>query len=180
MLESMLVLDNIAIYDKAENWIDAITKAVTPLVEHGFVEARYIQSIIDNTRQYGPYYVLAPELALPHARPEQGVLKKQIGVTLLRHPVKFSEDGYDVRLLITLAASDSQSHLEALQTLSEIMIPKIPNKTQKNTIRAKLAVLVDHSSLTFFSMTSLVACALSSYSNSGIAKVLRNWRFTFP
>ncbi len=122
MLESMLVLDNIAIYDKAENWIDAITKAVTPLVEHGFVEARYIQSIIDNTRQYGPYYVLAPELALPHARPEQGVLKKQIGVTLLRHPVKFSEDGYDVRLLITLAASDSQSHLEALQTLSEIMM----------------------------------------------------------
>lgn len=122
MLESMLVLDNIAIYDKAENWVDAITKAVTPLVEHGFVEARYIQSIIDNTRQYGPYYVLAPELALPHARPEQGVLKKQIGVTLLRHPVKFSEDGYDVRLLITLAASDSQSHLEALQTLSEIMM----------------------------------------------------------
>ena len=122
MLESMLVLDNIAIYDKAENWIDAITKAVTPLVEHGFVEARYIQSIIDNTRQYGPYYVLAPELALPHARPEQGVLKKQIGVTLLRHPVKFSEDGYEVRLLITLAASDSQSHLEALQTLSEIMM----------------------------------------------------------
>lgn len=122
MLESMLVLDNIAIYDKAENWVDAITKAVTPLVEHGYVEARYIQSIIDNTRQYGPYYVLAPELALPHARPEQGVLKKQIGVTLLRHPVKFSEDGYDVRLLITLAASDSQSHLEALQTLSEIMM----------------------------------------------------------
>lgn len=122
MLESMLVIDNIAIYDKAENWVDAITKAVTPLVEHGFVEARYIQSIIDNTRQYGPYYVLAPELALPHARPEQGVLKKQIGVTLLRHPVKFSEDGYDVRLLITLAASDSQSHLEALQTLSEIMM----------------------------------------------------------
>ncbi len=122
MLESMLLLDNIAIYDKAENWVDAITKAVTPLVEHGFVEARYIQSIIDNTRQYGPYYVLAPELALPHARPEQGVLKKQIGVTLLRHPVKFSEDGYEVRLLITLAASDSQSHLEALQTLSEIMM----------------------------------------------------------
>jgi PTS system ascorbate-specific IIA component len=122
MLESMLVLDNIAIYNKAENWVDAITKAVTPLFEHGYVEARYIQSIIDNTRLYGPYYVLAPELALPHARPEQGVLKKQIGVTLLRHPVKFSEDGYDVRLLITLAASDSQSHLEALQTLSEIMM----------------------------------------------------------
>lgn len=121
-MESMLSLDNIRIYDHAENWVDAITKAVMPLVEHGFVEHRYIQGIIDNTNQYGPYYVLAPEIALPHARPEQGVLKKQLGVTLLRHPVKFSADGYDVRLLITLAAADNQGHLEALKALSEIMM----------------------------------------------------------
>lgn len=121
-MESMLSLDNIRIYDHAENWVDAVTKAVTPLVENGFVEQRYIQGIIDNTNQYGPYYVLAPEIALPHARPEQGVLKKQLGVTLLRHPVKFSEGGYDVRLLITLAAADNQGHLEALKALSEIMM----------------------------------------------------------
>lgn len=118
----MLSIDNIRIYDHAENWVDAITKAVTPLVENGFVESRYIQGIIDNTNQYGPYYVLAPDIALPHARPEQGVIKKQLGVTLLRHPIKFSESGYDVRLLITLAASDSQGHLEALKMLSEIMM----------------------------------------------------------
>lgn len=121
-MESMLSLDNIRIYDHAEDWVDAITKAVTPLVEHGFVEQRYIQGILDNTKQYGPYYVLAPEIALPHARPDQGVLKKQLGVTLLRHPVKFSADGYDVRLLITLAAADNQGHLEALKALSEIMM----------------------------------------------------------
>lgn len=121
-VENMLSLDNIRIYDHADNWVDAISKAVTPLVENGFVEQRYIQGIIDNTNQYGPYYVLAPEIALPHARPEQGVLKKQLGVTLLRHPVKFSADGYDVRLLITLAAADNQGHLEALKALSEIMM----------------------------------------------------------
>ena len=118
----MLSIDNIRIYDHADNWVDAITKAVTPLIENGFVEPRYIQGIIDNTNQYGPYYVLAPDIALPHARPEQGVIKKQLGVTLLRHPVKFSPDGYDVRLLITLAASDSEGHLEALKMLSEVMM----------------------------------------------------------
>lgn len=117
----MLSIDNIRIYDHAEDWVDAITKAVSPLVENGFVEARYIQGIIDNTNLYGPYYVLAPDIALPHASPEQGVIKKQLGVTLLRQPVKFSEGGYDVRLLITLAASDNKGHLEALQQLSEII-----------------------------------------------------------
>ena len=121
-MEKMLSIDNIRIYDHAENWVDAITKAVTPLIENGFVEQRYIQGIIDNNNQYGPYYVLAPEIALPHARPEQGVIKKQLGITLLRHPVKFSPDGYDVRLLITLAASDSEGHLEALKMLSEVMM----------------------------------------------------------
>lgn len=121
-MKNMLSIDNIRIYDHAEDWVDAITKAVSPLVENGFVEARYIQGIIDNTNLYGPYYVLAPDIALPHARPEQGVIKKQLGVTLLKNPVKFSEGGYDVRLLITLAASDNQGHLEALQQLSEIMM----------------------------------------------------------
>jgi ascorbate PTS system EIIA or EIIAB component len=121
-VKNMLSIDNIRIYDHAEDWVDAITKSVSPLVENGFVEARYIQGIIDNTNLYGPYYVLAPDIALPHARPEQGVIKKQLGVTLLKNPVKFSEGGYDVRLLITLAASDNQGHLEALQQLSEIMM----------------------------------------------------------
>lgn len=121
-MKNMLSIDNIRIYDHAENWVDAITKAVSPLVENGFVEARYIQGIIDNTNLFGPYYVLAPDIALPHARPEQGVIKKQLGVTLLKNAVKFSEGGYDVRLLITLAASDNQGHLEALQQLSEIMM----------------------------------------------------------
>jgi len=121
-VKNMLSIDNIRIYDHADDWVDAITKSVSPLVENGFVEARYIQGIIDNTNLYGPYYVLAPDIALPHARPEQGVIKKQLGVTLLKNPVKFSEGGYDVRLLITLAASDNQGHLEALQQLSEIMM----------------------------------------------------------
>lgn len=121
-MKTMLKLENIRILDHVDNWIEAITEAVTPLVTGGYVEPRYIQSIIDNTNRFGPYYVLAPEIALPHARPEQGVIKKQLGVTLLRHPVKFSEDGYDVRILITLAASDGQSHLETLQALSVFLM----------------------------------------------------------
>lgn len=58
---------------------------------------------------------------MPHARPEQGVLKKQIGILLLRQPIKFSADGYDVRLIITLAATDNESHLEALRSLSSLL-----------------------------------------------------------
>lgn len=119
---TMLTLENINIYDHAEDWRDALQKAVQPLIDHGYVEKRYLEGIIENTQKHGPYYVLAPEIALPHARPDQGVIKKQLGVTLLRKPVKFSEDGFDVRILITLAATDNESHLETLKQLSEILM----------------------------------------------------------
>lgn len=120
-MEEMIQQKNIRIIDEVVDWKEAISQAVLPLIENGYVETRYGDSIIENTEKFGPYYVIAPNIALPHARPEQGVLKKQLGILLLRHPIKFSQDGYDVRLLITLAASDSESHLQTLAKLSDIL-----------------------------------------------------------
>ncbi len=120
-MHDLISLENIVIVDSVKDWRDAIEKAVRPLVTNAYVEERYIQGIIDNTMEYGPYYVLAPNIAMPHARPEQGVLEKQIGILVLRQPIKFSDEGYDVRLIITLAATDSKSHLEALRSLSELL-----------------------------------------------------------
>lgn len=120
-MEEMIQQKNIRIIDEVADWKEAISQAVSPLIENGYVETRYVDSIIENTEKYGPYYVIAPNIALPHARPEQGVLKKQLGILLLKHPVKFSSDGFDVRLLITLAASDSESHLQTLAKLSDIL-----------------------------------------------------------
>jgi ascorbate PTS system EIIA or EIIAB component len=120
-VEDMIQLKNIRIKDEVADWKQAVVEAVAPLIENGYVESRYVDDIIENTAQYGPYYVIAPNIALPHARPEQGVLKKQLAVLLLRNPIKFSQDGYDVRLLITLAASDSESHLQTLAKLSDIL-----------------------------------------------------------
>lgn len=120
-MEEMIQQKNIRIIDEVADWKEAISQAVSPLIENGYVETRYVDSIIENTEKFGPYYVIAPNIALPHARPEQGVLKKQLGILLLKHPVKFSSDGFDVRLLITLAASDSESHLQTLAKLSDIL-----------------------------------------------------------
>lgn len=119
-MKDMLTLENIQIIESVKDWIDAIHVGVQPLVDGGYCEPRYIDEIIENTYKFGPYYVLCENLALLHASSEQGVIKKQLAITLLRQPIKFKEDGYDVRLLITLAASDSQSHLQAMQAISNI------------------------------------------------------------
>ena len=58
---------------------------------------------------------------MPHARPEYGVLKSQIAITLFRNEVKFDKEDIVARLFLTLAATDSSSHLNALMKISEIL-----------------------------------------------------------
>ena len=70
----------------------------------------------------GPYYVLTEDVALIHGRPEDGCIKGQLAVTVLKKPVKFTEDSFDVRLLVALAAEDSNSHIEAMQVLAGIFM----------------------------------------------------------
>ena len=63
-MEDMLSLTNICIVDACKDWQDAVHVAVQPLVNGGFVTPAYIDGIIENTHKFGPYFVLAPNLAL--------------------------------------------------------------------------------------------------------------------
>lgn len=120
-MQSMLKKENVRIVPKVEDWRQAVQISINPLIEGGYVEPRYVDGVLENTAQYGPYYVLAPDLALIHARAEQGVISRQLAVTLLREPVRFSPDGYPVRLLIALAAEDPESHAQCLKRLAAII-----------------------------------------------------------
>ncbi len=117
----LLKKENVQICDAAADWRDAIRIAVKPLEEHGYVEACYKEEIISNVEKMGPYIVIADNIALPHARPEQGALKTQIGVTLFRKKVVFDGKDMPARLFVTLAAKDSDSHLDALMQISELL-----------------------------------------------------------
>lgn len=118
-MERMLKRENVQIVDSCgEGWEDAIHVAVQPLVDTGYVTPAYIDGIIENTHKYGPYFVLAPDLALLHARPEQGVIKQQLAVTVSRKGVVFKEGGDPVRVLVTLAAENPDSHIDVMRILA--------------------------------------------------------------
>jgi len=92
------------------------------LVDADVCEPRYIQAMIDAVHELGPYMVLAPGLALAHARPEDGV--KSIGLSLvtLDPPVPFgSEENDPVSLLIAFGAVDKERHLGLLQELALLL-----------------------------------------------------------
>lgn len=110
--------------DSVTNWQEAVGLAAQPLLAHGYIEESYIQAMIASINETGPYIVLAPKVAVPHASPDAGV--HQLGISLLqvKEPVDFSEEGDDdkkVQLIFVLAAVDSTAHLRALQELALIL-----------------------------------------------------------
>lgn len=135
----LLKKENVQIVESATDWKDAIRISVRPLEQQGYVESRYKEEIISNVESMGPYIVLAPYIALPHARPEQGVKESQIAVTLLQNEVRFAGEEKPVKLLIALAASDNNRHLDALMSISEILqnedtVQKILNSKDKEEL----------------------------------------------
>ena len=77
------------------------------------MEPRYYQAILDGVKRFGPYFVIAPGLAMPHGRPEEGVLKTGFALVTLKKPLVFNhEDNDPVDILITLAAVDANAHQE--------------------------------------------------------------------
>lgn len=117
-MDKMLKHENVSIVEKVDDWRDSVRVAVQPLVDQGYVEPRYIDGIIANAEEFGPYFVICPDLALLHARPDQGVIERQLAVTVLREPVRYKPEGPDVRLLVTLAATDADGHIEVMRQLA--------------------------------------------------------------
>ncbi|BAK81154.1 PTS sugar transporter subunit IIA [Candidatus Arthromitus sp. SFB-rat-Yit] len=115
---------NVRLIDGASDWREAIRISVMPLEEGGYVEPRYKEAIISGVEKLGSYIIIAPSIALPHARPEDGVLKSQIAITLFKNEIKFDKENAVARLFLTLAAVDSSGHLNALMKISEILQDK--------------------------------------------------------
>lgn len=115
--------ENVRIVEQAKDWQDAIELSTRPLIEQGYITENYPRRIIQLTREHGAYYIVAKDLALVHARPEDGVLHQQLAVTVIQQPVVFDgKENESVRLFITLCAQDSSSHLDMLQELAEVMM----------------------------------------------------------
>jgi PTS system ascorbate-specific IIA component len=75
--------------------------------------------MIEMIKSEGPYVVIAPGVALPHARPSELVHRTELSMLLLRAPVTFGHPENDpVTMVVALAALDSSAHIQALAALA--------------------------------------------------------------
>lgn len=119
------VLENkINIVDRVKDWKEAIEIAANPLVVDGSIEERYIGAMIENIKKFGTYIVVAPKVAMPHSRPEDGVNKNCLSLLKINEGVIFGEETEDeekVYFVFILGAVDNGSHIETLMKLMDVI-----------------------------------------------------------
>jgi ascorbate PTS system EIIA or EIIAB component len=101
------------------DWRAAIKAACQPLLDAGAIEERYVQRCIEIVQAQGPYIVLAPGLALAHARPEDGVNRLCLAAITLREPVRFGHPDNDpVEVVFAFGSPDADEHVGLLTALA--------------------------------------------------------------
>ncbi len=124
-LSDVLTEDTVLIKEQISDWREAIRKAGELLVNIDVAEPRYINAMIKFCEEHNAYIVLAPGIALPHARPEDGAKKVGFCLITLKKPIEFGHKVNDpVDLVIALCAPDNNSHIKALAQLAEILMDK--------------------------------------------------------
>ncbi|MCF0147972.1 MAG: PTS sugar transporter subunit IIA [Clostridium sp.] len=122
MIEKLLTEEVIDVNIKAENWEEAVTIAGKLLLKSEKIEERYIEAMIETVKEMGPYIVMAPGIAMPHGRPDSGVLELGISVISLEKGLNFGSSEFDpVKLVFAICAKENKTHIELLQDLSYIL-----------------------------------------------------------
>ena len=100
----------------------AIELAGDLLVASGRVTPEYTTQMVEVLETHGPYFVIAPGIALAHSKPSDAVLNTGLSLLTLAEPIEFGNDANDpVRLVIGMCAIDHNSHLSMLAELSALL-----------------------------------------------------------
>ncbi|MDH6365584.1 PTS system ascorbate-specific IIA component [Enterococcus sp. PF1-24] len=125
MLSEVISSENILLDVEVTSFEEAIEKSLQPFLEQKIVKQSYINSVLQIYHETGPYIVITKHVAMPHAPIDDGALKLAIGFTRLKEPVISGNKLNDpVKFLFPLSTTDTQSHLDLLSELAELLSDK--------------------------------------------------------
>jgi PTS system ascorbate-specific IIA component len=105
----------------AADWRAAVRAAGAALTAVGSAREGYSDEMIRMIDEHGPYVVIAPGLALAHARPGPDVLADGLAVVTLKQPVPFGHPHNDpVRVVLGLAILRVESHLASVAAIANV------------------------------------------------------------
>lgn len=105
----------------ADDWRGAVALAGQGLQLSGATEAEYTWRMAEVIDEFGAYIVIAPGLALAHARPGPDVLSDGLSIVTLDEPVVFGHPHNDpVRIVVGLAVATPEAHVTSVAALANV------------------------------------------------------------
>lgn len=133
----MLDEKTICLHVDARDWEEAIRICAQPMIDHAYIKPTYVEEIIRIMKVEGPFVVITKHVALPHAKPKAGAMRRGIGIGVLAHPIVFGNAELDpIRYVFTLSATDNESHLTAMSQLLDLFNKKSFFKMLENASEA--------------------------------------------
>ena len=121
-LHHLLRVTDIEVDVECKDWKDAVRKSGEKLVEKDYIEERYIDAMIQSIEEYGPYVVISPGFAMPHAKVEEGSIRLGMHLIRLKTPVPFGVEELDpIEFVCCLSAIDHKSYLKAFFNLVNML-----------------------------------------------------------
>lgn len=126
------------------DWRAAIELAGSVLTRMGAARPGYTAAMVHMVQERGPYIVIAPGLALAHARSDAEVQADGLAVVTLARPVAFGHPHNDpVRVVLALAAASPERHLPMLAAIANAFnardaVERIAAATTAAEVRAAL------------------------------------------
>lgn len=122
MLKNMLTQDFVLFDGEADTPEEAIRLAGGLLLKGQKIKESYIEAMVEGYKNIGPYIVLAPSIAIPHARPENGVTEQCVSFVRLKNPIKFNHPINDpVKMIFAIGGINIDEHMEMLRSIASLL-----------------------------------------------------------
>lgn len=131
---------------EAADWRAAVRLAGRALTRSGSTRSEYAERMIAVIEEFGAYVVIAPGLALAHARPGSDVRREGLAVVTLATPVAFGHPHNDpVRVVLGVAVSNAEEHVAFVAALANIFndpraVARVAAATSADEVREVLGL----------------------------------------
>ena len=119
-LLELLPKENIKVVNSVKNWQEAMEISGRILVDNGYTEWEYVESVIEMVHKHGTYMVLKKNFILGHGNYLEKVKKAGLSFLYIKEGVEFPENHF-INCVITLCSRDKKEHTFGLLELHRVI-----------------------------------------------------------
>lgn len=119
MADEVLTKENIVLGAELDSQDEAIRRAGEILVQNGYVEEKYIDSMFEREKSVSTF--MGNAVAIPHGTSDSKKWVEKSGISILTVPEGVNYGDGEVALLIIGIAGKGDEHLEILSNISEVV-----------------------------------------------------------